>query len=305
FDVNTLAYPWLAILIFLRALRFPQAIWSDLTNPCVVFSFFTLIAANGVFGAGLHLRGVEAEALNLWLLSLVMWVVLIYLGFGVMAFRNTALGADAVHGGWLLAIVGTESLVILGALIAPQTKEFSPAVFVLIHMLWGVGIGLYAILVALIANRIFFREILPEDLTPVLWVVMGAAAIGTNAGSTLLLKDSGLPSLASTRPFIEGVTLTLWAFAAWWIPLLLLFGIWKHGVRRIPLTYSPMLWGIVFPLGMFALASFRLSLAADFPPLRNISLAILWISVAAWIATFTGLVIASWQSFRESDAASP
>ncbi|MCI0467263.1 MAG: tellurite resistance/C4-dicarboxylate transporter family protein [Beijerinckiaceae bacterium] len=296
--VNTLAYAWLAILLTLRALKFPQAIWSDLTDPRAVFSFFTLIAANGVFGAGLHLRGAEAEALGLWLLSLAMWLLLIYLGFAVMTFRSTAIRADAAHGGWLLAIVGSESLVILGALIAPSAGASGPSVFVLIHMLWGVGIGLYAVLVTIIAFRIFFLATVPDDLTPMLWVVMGAAAISTNAGSTLLLKDSGLPPLTFTRPFIEGVTLILWAWAAWWIPLLLLFGVWKHAVCRAPLTYTPLLWGIVFPLGMFALASLRLSLAAHFSPLRTISLAMLWISVAAWAATFAALLAVAWRGFR-------
>jgi hypothetical protein len=47
---------------------------------------------------------------------------------------------------------------------------------------------------------------------------MGAAAISTNAGSTLLLTGSGMTSLHSMRPFIEGVTLVLWAWATWWIP---------------------------------------------------------------------------------------
>jgi tellurite resistance protein TehA-like permease len=118
-----------------------------------------------------------------------------------------------------------------------------------------------------------------------------------SSGSTLLLTDSGMSSRIATRPFVEGVTLILWAWAAWWIPLRILFGIWKHGICRVPLTYSPMLWGIVFPLGMFTVASLRLSLATDFPPLRAFSLAMMWISVAAWIVTFLGLAIASWRSF--------
>jgi hypothetical protein len=45
-----------------------------------------------------------------------------------------------------------------------------------------------------LAYRIFFLEVRPEDLTRLLWVVMGAAAIGTNAGSTLLLSDTRSPS---------------------------------------------------------------------------------------------------------------
>jgi len=66
--------------------------------------------------------------------------------------------------------------------------------------------------------------------------------------------ESGMSFLHSMRPFIDGVTLIMWAWATWWIPLLLLFGIWKHGICPVPLTYTPMFWSLVFPLGMYALA---------------------------------------------------
>ena len=65
------------------------------------------------------------------------------------------------------------------------------------------------------------------------------------------------------------------------------------------MTYTPMLWSMVFPLGMYSLASLRFSLAADFPPLRAISRVMVWVALAAWAATFAGLVAASWQSFRD------
>ena len=123
-----------------------------------------------------------------------------------------------MHGGWLIAIVGTESLVILGTLVAPPLGQFGTAIFVLIHMLWGVGLALYGIFIVLFAHRIFFLEFDPDDITPLLWVVMGAAAISTNAGSTLILTDSSLPFLQSMRPFIDGVTLIMWAWGTWWIP---------------------------------------------------------------------------------------
>ena len=90
----------------------------------------------------------------------------------------------------------------------------------------------------------------------------------------------------------------------WWIPLLILFGIWKHGVCRVPITYTPMLWSLVFPLGMYALASLRLSLASDFPPLRTISLTMVWVALAVWAATSAGLVVTMWKSWRRFSAAS-
>src|SRR5690606_26526082 len=107
----------------------------------------------------------------------------------------------------------------------------------------------------------------------------------------------------SMKPFIDGVTLIMWAWATWWIPLLVLFGVWKHGVCRAPLTYTPMFWSMVFPLGMYALASLRLSLAADFAPLRTVSLAMVWIALAVWAATGAGLALSSWRSLRSFLAA--
>jgi Tellurite resistance protein and related permeases len=278
--------------------RSGQALWADLIDPRKVFGFFTIIAGVDVFGAALALRSLPALALALWLAALVLWVLLIYFSFGVLIFLNTARGANIVHGGWLNAIVATQSLVVLGTMIAPTLAGFSHATFVLIHVLWGVGLGLYGIFIALFAHRIFFAEVEPDDVTPLLWVVMGAAAISANAGSTLILTDSGLPFLNAMRPFIDGVTLIVWAWATWWIPLLVSLGLWKHGIRRVPLTYTPMLWSLVFPLGMYALTTARLSLAADFAPLRLIAHAMMWIALAAWVATAFGLVIASWQSCR-------
>ncbi len=299
FAVNAIAYPVLLAATILRAVSFRRALWADLINPRLVFSFFTIVAGTDVFGIGIYLRGHASFALTLWLFALALWFCLIYLSFGVLTFLNTAHGANVVHGGWLIAIVGTESLVILGTIVAPPLGQLGTAIFVLIHMLWGVGLALYGIFIVLFAHRIFFVEFEPDDITPLLWVVMGAAAISTNAGSTLLLSETALPFLQSMRPFIDGVTLIMWAWATWWIPLLVLFGIWKHGICRVPLSYTPMLWSLVFPLGMYALASLRLSLASDFPPLRSVSLTMVWVALAVWLATAAGLALSSWRSYRD------
>jgi tellurite resistance protein TehA-like permease len=295
FVVNVVAYPLLWVLTALRVLWAREAIWADLTSPKLVFAFFTTVAATDVLGVGMSLRGWEQAATAMWMFALVLWITLIYLSFGVLTFLNTAHGANVVHGGWLIAIVGTESLVILGAAIAPNLGAHQQSVLVLIHMFWGIGLALYGIFVTLFAYRIFFFAVEPDDITPLLWVVMGAAAISTNAGSVLILTDTGIAFLDSMRPFIDGVTLIMWAWATWWIPLLVLFGFWKHGVRRAPIEYTPMLWSLVFPLGMYALASLRLSLAADFAPLRAISGAMVWVALAAWALTAAGFVLSLWR----------
>jgi hypothetical protein len=45
FLANLLVYPWLVIATIWRAIQFHAGLLTDLANPCLVFSFFTLIAA--------------------------------------------------------------------------------------------------------------------------------------------------------------------------------------------------------------------------------------------------------------------
>jgi tellurite resistance protein TehA-like permease len=296
--VNLVAFPLLLIALAARAVRFRAELWTDLMNPRLVFSFFTIVAACDVFGLQLVLRGYVEPAVALWLFALALWTVLGYVSFGVLTFVNTESGADVVHGGWLIAIVGTESLVLLGAQLAPHFGALEPLTFVTIHALWGIGIVFYGIFITLFSYRLFFLRVMPGDVTPLFWVVMGAAAIATNAGSTLILTDPGMAFLLALRPFLDGATLILWAWATWWIPLLLIFGVWKYVVRREPIAYHPMFWSLVFPLGMYTLATWRLSLAADFPPLQWLPRAMIWVAAGAWAITMIGALRAFWRVLR-------
>ena len=296
--VNLAAFPALALALAIRAARFRRDLWSDLMNPRLVFSFFTVVAAADVFGLQLAHRGYLEPAIVLWLFALAAWTVLGYLSFSVLTFINSGSGADVVHGGWLIAIVGTESLVLLGAQVAPHFGALSSLAFVMIYALWGIGIAFYGIFITLFSYRLFFLRVETADVTPLFWVVMGAAAIATNAGSTLILTDPGMPFLLALRPFLDGATLILWAWATWWIPLLVIFGVWKHVVRKVPVAYHAMFWSLVFPLGMYTLATYRLSLAADFPPLQWLPRVMIWVAVAAWALTMAGALGAMWRVLR-------
>jgi tellurite resistance protein TehA-like permease len=98
--------------------------------------------------------------------------------------------------------------------------------------------------------------------------------------------------IAQVLPFARGMTLMWWATATWWIPMLLVLGIWRHVVRRFPLRYDPLYWGAVFPLGMYTAATARLSVAVDAPYLFAIPRWFVFIALAAWTLTFGGMVAA-------------
>ncbi len=290
FLITLVAFALVLGCFVVRTLVWPAAVWRDLVDPRLVFTFFTLVAAADVLGLQLHLRERDHLALVLWLAALVIWLALGYFSFAVLTFDEGQTGADVVHGGWLIAIVGTESLVLLGAPLAGEFGSLQNTIFVAVHALWGIGIVFYGIFITLFAYRIFFLPVNAAEMNPLFWVVMGAAAIATNAGSTLILTQPDLPFLVAMRPFVNGTTLILWAWATWWIPLLVIYGIWRHVVRRYPLTYAPMYWSLVFPLGMYAVATYRLSLASDFQPIEILSQTMVWIALGAWAATMLGLL---------------
>lgn len=283
---------WLILMVLCAARLFLhlQAVRDDLLNPRMVFSYFTLVAATDIVGLLLHAHDHTPLAIACWALAFVIWSSLLYLAFSVLTFLSHEHNVNIVHGGWLISIVGTQSLVLLGSHIAPDLGEYAKYMMVEVHMLWGLGLIFYGIFVTLFCYRIFFLTIKPEDASPLIWVIMGAAAISANAGTSLLTQESYLPFLAAQRPFVDGVTLMIWGWATWWIPMLLLFGVWKHIANKLPLNYEPVMWSFVFPLGMYTVASARLGLAVDLPPLQWISQIMIWAALLAWLLTLTGLV---------------
>lgn len=83
--------------------------------------------------------------------------------------------------------------------------------------------------------------------------------------------------------------IALITWATWWIPLLVVIGIWKHGVHKIRLGYDPRQWSIVFPLGMYTVATYQVSLAAEFDAMHRISHVTVWIAILAWFLLFFAL----------------
>ena len=98
----------------------------------------------------------------------------------------------------------------------------------------------------------------------------------------LVAASSRSPVLGQVLPFLRGFTLVWWATATWWIPMLLILGVWRHGYRKFPLRYDPLYWGAVFPLGMYTVCTARLSSAIDAPYLLAVSQVFIYVALAAW-----------------------
>lgn len=278
-----------------RLVRYPRAVWSDLINPQLTFNFFTFVAATSVCGLLVHQHGHHTLALAAWLAALLAWSMFLYFSFGSLMLLHGERSLKIVDGGWLVCIVGTESLVLLGLKIIPLVGDYDALTMMVVFMLWGLGLMLYGIFVTLFSYRIFFMEMKYSDYTPQMWVIMGAAAISANASSALDMSDPVINVIAEVHPVIDSMALLTWAWATWWIPLLVVIGFWRHAVKKVPIRYEPRQWSIVFPLGMYTVASVQLSMASEVDPLHWISHVTVWVAVLAWGLLAAGLSRQIWR----------
>ncbi|HMA08415.1 MAG TPA: tellurite resistance/C4-dicarboxylate transporter family protein [Ramlibacter sp.] len=292
FGLNVAAWLLLCLLSALRLLRHPHRVLADLIDHLRGPGFFTLVAGTTVLGSEFAILAADTRmALALGALGAVLWVVLTYTIFTAFTIKKDKPPLDrGINGAWLLAVVATQSLAVLAALLAAriaQPWKLELNFFALSMWLWG-GM-LYIWMMSLIFYRYTFFRLAPDDLTPPYWINMGAMAISTLAGSLLIVNAPDAPFLQSLLPFLKGFTVFYWATGTWWIPMLLVLAAWRYLYERFPLTYSPLYWGAVFPLGMYSAATHEMALALQLEFLGFVAPAFFWVALAAWLATATGL----------------
>ena len=81
-----------------------------------------------------------------------------------------------------------------------------------------------------------------------------------------------------------------WATATFWFPLMIAIGVWRHVVCRIPLRYHPSYWALVFPLGMYGAATFKMRSVIDLDQLGWVPKITLAVALVAWAITALGMI---------------
>ena len=289
--VNWIAYAVLWALTLLRLWRFPRNVATDLSSHQRAPGFFTIVAGTCVLGTqNAVVANAHGVANVLLFLGLGLWCVVMYTFVTAVTIRESKPSlASGINGAWLIAAVATQSIVVLkGTLDA--TSIPSPEFQFLCLAMFMIGCMLYLAIIPLIFYRLTFVQLSTHDFTPPYWINMGAVAITTLAGSILLFRTKEWPLLQEFRPFLKGFTVFFWAASTWWIPFLVALMGWRYLIRRDRIRYEPQLWGMVFPLGMYTTGTFQLSRALDLPFLEAIPRLTVFVALAAWVATFVGLL---------------
>jgi tellurite resistance protein TehA-like permease len=291
FYINQIFYIVLWLLILARIFRHPSRLLSDLSNHRLAMGFLTLVAGTNVLGSQfVILKSNQTMAFILWILGLILWFFLIYALFTILTIKEEKPALESgINGSWMLFVVSTQSIVVLGMLIASRFAAWEEMFTFAMLGFYLLGCMFYILIISLILYRFIFFKIVADEMTPPYWINMGAVAITTLAGANILLKGTA-PFLSDLSPFIKGFTLFFWASGTWWIPLLFLLGAWRHIYKRYPLTYHPSYWGLVFPMGMYTVCTFRLAQVMKLDFLLIIPKFFIYIALIAWFATIFGMI---------------
>jgi tellurite resistance protein TehA-like permease len=272
---------------------------------------FAVVMATGILGVGARLEGIAVLADALLAAGCAVWLVLALglgrrsLGSFAVAAGTVVIGADFLLAGepelalalwslgaglWLsvlllarlraaaslLSIVATESLAVLAAGLAGRHE--APLLGVAVAA-WVLGIACYP----LVAGVVLVAAVRTSRFRPDHWILMGALAIATLAGSELLLAARALG--AGGQDVLLDCALVTWALASVAIPPLLV-----AELRTRRWHYDAARWSFVFPLGMYGAASRVLGGADELVALRGLGTVFFWLALAAWLLTAGGLL---------------
>lgn len=292
FYLNLGLYPLLVALLLLRLVLFPRAFWRAVTAHETGAGFLALVPATTLLGSQfVQLRGNQALGSGLWVGAAVCWALLLYAFlWGISTGAKKPTLEHGFSGRWLLLVVATEGLAVLGARLLPGSGLPADVGVFGVLGLFLVGSWLYVVLSTLLFYRLAFVRLVGEEVGAAYWVSIGAGAITVLAGATLSGAMAHTPALAELRPFVNAYSVLFWGVCTWWLPLVLGLRLWNHWTTRPAFVYSPAYWTMVFPLGMYTAATGQLAEALPLPALKAIPTYSIFLALAAWLLTMAGML---------------
>ncbi len=292
FLINKIAYAVLLVLLILHFFVSAQRPIENIIDHEQGPSLFTVVAGTCILGSQfVELQKNIPVGFVFWVAGAVLWAVLLYSFFISIATKgqNRPL-ENALDGRWLIFVVGTQSVSVLGTMIAPLFPAYEGILLFAMLSMFLMGGALYIILIVLIMYRLLFFSLSPRQFSPHYWITMGAAAITTLAGTTLIMESAKGGFLADMLLFVKGTCYFFWAVATWWIPFLLAMSVWKYVRKRVPFTYDVEDWSTVFPLGMYALCTHQFATSTELTFLSALPPFFIFIALLSWIVLFIGLI---------------
>lgn len=247
---------------------------------------------NGVLLFGVPRWGDAAVSIAqvLWWIDVAMALACgVFIPF--MMFTRQEHSIDQMTAVWLLPVVAAEVAAASGGLLAPHLADTGSQFGVLItsYVLWAFSVPVAFSILTILLLRMALHKLPHESMAASSWLALGPIGTGAlgmlvmGADAPAIFAANGLPGLGEIADGIGLVAgITLWGFGLWWMLIAVLITL---RYLRTGIPFNLGWWGFTFPLGVYALTTFRLAerLNLSFFSMMGavlvICLTILWIIV--------------------------
>ncbi|MCO6496656.1 MAG: tellurite resistance/C4-dicarboxylate transporter family protein [Chitinophagaceae bacterium] len=290
FIVNNIEIGALSVILILRLIFYFPDFKNDLGSHTEGAGFLTIVAALCIFGTkNVLIRDNFTLAFTGWSVAFFIWLLLSYSFFILISYKkDKPTLQDGINGSWLLLVVAVQALSISGNTVASRFEFSQQVVLFITLLLFLLGSLFYLIIIVLIFYRTAFLPMPPGEFRPSYWINMGAAAISTLAGATLVKSMAGVPEFQDFIPIMKIATLLFWIGGTWWIPVIAFLELWQR--TSIKIRYSAGYWSLVFPLGVYTVCTWHVADVIALPFLKQISAVFIFIAWIAWAGTYIELI---------------
>jgi tellurite resistance protein TehA-like permease len=302
FFANIILYSVLLIFFITRLIYYFPSFVKDLRSFEKGPGFLTLVAGTSLFGVQL-ITVVQKSSMAhyLWYFSIVAWIVII-LSFLIFAITSSPKPGieKGLNGTWLLLIVSTQSIAILGNYLSTGILINERNILTFNMFFYLLGTSLYFVIITLVFYRLVFFPVNPGETDHSFWIDTGAAAISVLSGLTLVDAINSTGKLDDLLPFVKGTSYLLWITGSWWIPVSIVIEIWRYFQVRVPVKYHPIQWSMIFVIGNYSLASYKTGQILGIQSIIKIGKIFLHASIILWIVLFVAMVFSLIRNFKRS-----
>lgn len=259
---------------------------------CIPMGLATIINGFLIYGIP-HIGGTAvAIASVLWWIDVVLSLAC-GLAIPFMMFTRQSHSIDQMTAVWLLPIVASEVAAVSGGLLMPHLADPQAQLTVLMTslVLWACSVPLAMSVLVILFLRMAVHKLPHVNMAASSWLALGP--IGTGALGLLVLSQNGpavlsangLGTVASAfggASFLGAIL--LWGYGLWWLATAVLITL-RYVREGLPFNIG--WWGYTFPLGVFSVATLRLSTMVPMPAIAIFgailvaALACMWLLVTA------------------------
>ena len=267
---------------------------------CIPMGLATII--NGLLSFGLarwgHLAIDMAEAL--WWLDASL-AVICGVAIPFMMFTRQSHSLDQMTAVWLLPVVAAEVAAVSGGLLAQHLADTHQQLTVLIasYALWACSVPLAMSILVILVLRMAIHKLPPASMAASSWLALGP--IGTGALGLLVLGGAA-PSIFAANNLgdygaaAKGIGLVggllLWGYGLWWATMAALITL---RYLRQGLPFNIGWWGYTFPMGVYALATLRLSTLLPIRAFALLGGSLVIVLAALWLIVGARTVRGAWR----------